>query len=97
MNVDPALILIGAILPLIVAIAKQVGWPKEVNSVVALVVYIVAVVLYMLNHQIPFTVDAISQNAAVIFAIGFVAYKMFWDALGIDQKVTETTSVVKTP
>ncbi len=94
MSIDPAIILIGAILPLIVALAKQTGWDKRTNSVVAIIVYALAVFLYMVQHQIPFTLEAFSENAAAITSIGFVAYKMFWDALGIDAAVTEKTTVV---
>lgn len=94
MEIDPTIVLVGAILPLIVALCKQTGWDKRINSVVALVVYIIAVVLFMVQRQIPFTVEDISQNAAAIVGIGFVAYKMFWDALGVDAAVTEKTTVV---
>lgn len=94
METDPTLVLIGAILPLIVALCKQAGWDKRTNSVVAFAVYVLAVILYMIQRQIPFTLEDISQNAGVIFASGFVAYKMFWDALGIDAAVTDKTSVV---
>lgn len=93
--VDPTIILIGAILPLITALFKQSGLTKEANSVIAIAVYVGACLLYMVQQQIPFTIEAFSQNAAAIFGIGFIAYKMVWDALGVDASLTAATSIRK--
>lgn len=93
-SLEPALLLLGVLMPPIVAIIKQSGWSKTVNSVVALVVYLIAVVIYMGYEQIPFTIEAVAQNATALIGVGFLAYKMFWDAIGADAAITEKTTVV---
>lgn len=81
MNVDPTLIFLGLLMPLIVAFAKQSGFSKTVNSIIALVVYVAACGLWLVQRNIPITLESLTTNAAALTIIGYTAYKMVWDAL----------------
>lgn len=110
-TVDPALAFLGIFMPAVVAFVKQSGFSKQVNSVIALAVYLLATVLYMNFRGLPLTLDSFSANAAVLTTIGLTAYKMFWDAVGpsggdtstqgaggrgsLDAIITDSTSLSK--
>lgn len=91
---DPVLVIIGLLLPLVVSVAKQTGWGDRTNSIVAIIVYIVAAGLWLVYNHVPITLEDITANAVVLTTIGLMAYKMFYKALGIDPVVTEKTSIV---
>jgi hypothetical protein len=94
---EPSLILLGLFLPLVVAIVKQAGWPAWVNSLAALIVYLVAGFLYLTIRDVPITFDSYIQNAVGVTAVGYVAYKMFWKALGIEPPIMQATSFIAPP
>ena len=79
---DPALVFLGLILPVVVAFCKQAGFSQQINSIIALLVYIAAAVIYMAYNHIDFTLESVTTNATVLTITGLTAYKMFWDAIG---------------
>ena len=81
-TLDPTLALLGLVMPPIVALIKQSGFSKQVNSIIALVVYAAATLLYMNFHGIPIDLNSFATNATVLTVVGLTAYKMFWSAIG---------------
>lgn len=101
-TLDPALIIIGFFMPVLVALIKQADFSQQVNNAIAFAVYIIAAVIWMLLQKIPLTLEAFAQNAAALTVVGLAAYKMFWDAIGtgdssIDKTLTSATSIVRPP
>lgn len=97
LELDPALVLLGLFMPPIVAIIKQSGFTNQVNSAIALIVYLVATVLWLWVRGEPITFASYTANAATLTVVGLTAYKMFWNGLGIDPPLTVATSIKKTP
>ena len=95
LELDPALVLLGLFMPPIVAIIKQSGFSQQINSAVALVVYLVATILWLWVRGEPISFASYTANAATLTVVGLTAYKMFWSGLGIDPVITEKTSVVR--
>ena len=97
LELDPVLVLLGLFMPPIVAVIKQSGFSQQVNSLIALVVYLVATILWLWIRNEPITFASYTANATTLTVVGLTAYKMFWGGLGIDPPLTEATSVKKAP
>ena len=83
---------LGLLAPLAIAVLKQSGFTKKENSLIALGVCLVVGVwdsFYFGN------VDPMDVAGTVfqVISTAFVTYKMFFSALGIDEWLTNATSV----
>lgn len=94
---DPALILVGLLMPPFVALIKQSGFSQQINAAIALVVYLAATIVYLWYQGIPITLDSYAANATALTVVGLAAYKMFWSGLGVDTPLTAKTSIKKAP
>lgn len=85
---------LGLLAPLVIAVLKQSGFTKAQNSLIALGVCLVAGIwdaLYFGNVE----PQAIAETVFQVISAAFVSYKMFFNALGIDEWLTDATSVKK--
>lgn len=97
-----AYLIASFLMPVIVMLIKQSGWPNSVNSIIALVVYVVTGVVAVLLSDVPITVENVAPLAAIAMVVGTAAYNLFWNAIGtgegagsLDARVTSATSVVR--
>lgn len=84
-------VLVAFFTPLVVALFKQAGWPTWVNSVVAIVVYVLFGLGAVLMAGDTFNLDNIVPAVTVFVTIGTVAYNAFWKNVG-EQSLTFATS-----
>lgn len=101
--VNPAYVIFAAISPLLIAFAKQAGWSRQVNALVALACYIVIGLLGMLLSGEPLTLENAVDLIAVVTVVGSAAYSLIWNNLGasadgdpsLDDRLTAATSVIR--
>lgn len=91
-NVEAAALIIGIVMPVILTLLKQVGWPPKVNFIIALVACAGAGVLTAWASGM-FTGTAVIVAIATIFSIAQVEYRLFFNDL--EAKLNEKTSIVK--
>jgi len=100
---NPAFLLFSAISPLLISFAKQSGWSRQVNALVALVCYVVVGLVAALLSGEPLTLENATALIAVATVVGSAAYHLVWDNLGasndlqlsLDDRLTEATSVIR--
>lgn len=93
--------------PVLVALVKQSGFSTQVNSLIALVVYVAVGVGAALVSDIPMTKENLGPLAVQAALVGTIAYQLFWSKLGtgsdanpgpsLDHRITNVTSLVKAP
>jgi hypothetical protein len=96
---------LDALIPIIVAIVKQSGFPSNWNALLAGAVYVVwtGVSLYTGVHGAgqPLTVDLFISTLVTAATTGFLSYQLFWSQLGggggLEQKLEHSTSVYQGP
>jgi hypothetical protein len=97
--------IIAFFIPLLVSLVKQAGFTKQVNATIALVVYVVAGIAYVVITAGPegYTVDAIIASITTATIVGTAAYNLFWSNLGVSEdgdtsleaRLMMTTSFIK--
>jgi hypothetical protein len=97
--------IIAFFIPLLVSLVKQAGFTRQVNSIIALVVYVVAGIAYVVVTAGPegWTPDAIIASVTVATLVGTAAYNMFWSNLGtateddtsLESRLMTATSFIK--
>lgn len=96
---------IAFFIPLIVSIVKQAGFTKQVNATIALLIYVVTGIVYVVVTAGPegYTVDSIIASITTATLVGTAAYNLFWSNLGVSQdgdlslenRLTMATSFIK--
>lgn len=94
MSQETVEVLVAFFAPLLVALFKQAGWPTWVNSVVAIIVYIVFGVGAVLMAGDTFDINNIIPAVTLFVTVGTVAYTAFWRNVG-ERSLVAKTSVVK--
>jgi len=100
---NAALVMFAAVLPLLIALVKQSKFSPQANAVIALLIYVVVGILGALLSGVEPTIENAVQFVTVVATVGTVAYKLFWENLGvtsegapsIEQRVQDSTSVFK--
>lgn len=79
--------LVSFFIPLLVAVVKQYGFSAQVNSVIALLVYVIAGMLHVVITVSPqgWTVDNLIASVATAVVVGTAAYNLFWTNLGVSR------------
>lgn len=96
---------LDALIPIIVALVKQSGFPKNWNALIAAAVYVVwtGVSLYLGIHGsgVPLTVELFITTFVGAATTGFISYQLIWSQLGgnggLEQKLEDATSIVQGP
>lgn len=83
--------------PLLASIAKQSGWPDNVNRLVAILIYLLWGAVVTLMDNPGGNPQAFIENFALTLTIGSVAYQRIWSAFGVDDQLEEWTSFKKAP
>lgn len=80
--------IIAFFVPVLVSLVKQARFSTQVNAFIALVVYIVAGIAYVVVTAGPegFTVDSIIASVTVATVVGTAAYNLFWSNLGVSEE-----------
>ena len=100
---NPAFLVFAAILPLLIAVIKQAGFPQQVNAIIAFAAYIVVGIAAAVLSDTPLTLENIVPLITIVTVVGTAAYNLVWNNLGksvpadpgLDAKLTSATSVVK--
>lgn len=96
-------LLAALILPLLVSLVKQSGFSTQVNSIIALVVYVIFGCLAVVFANLPLTMENAVPLIIVAAVAGRLAYSMFWSLIGgdengngsVEDRLTRATSLVK--
>jgi len=86
--------ILGLIAPLVIAVLKQSGFTKAQNSLIALGVCLAVGIADAWYFGTMDPMD-VTKTVFTVVSTAFVSYKMFFQALGIDDWLTEATSVKK--
>lgn len=104
MDVDFGQLWLGFIVPFIIMLVKQSGFDDRTNRLIAVACYVVwAVIVTVATTGLDFATDpsawiiALLNNFAATIVVGTVTYQLILKQFGIDDKITEVTSVVKSP
>lgn len=100
---NPALIIFSLILPLLISFVKQAGWNSSVNSLIALICYVVVGVAATVVSGEELNLENAVQLIGLVTVFGTVAYNLFWKNFGssteggasFEDRLTEATSFVK--
>lgn len=96
---------LDALIPIIVALVKQSGFPSNWNALLAGAVYVVwtGVSLYTGIHGSgqALSVELFISTLVTAATTGFLSYQLFWSQIGggggLEQKLEGATSVFKGP
>lgn len=90
--------LVGALLPMLVAVIQQHTWPTWVRSVAALVSSLVAAIptVYLQGPQ-DFTWSRWTTAALTILTVTLATYESFWKKTGVAPAIEAATSPTKPP
>ena len=83
-------LLLGAILPLLIAVIKRVNAPQWVNALIALVIYVIVGILAVVVSGKPIDINNLVPTIALFTAAGTVAYQLFWKNWG-DPQINQAT------
>lgn len=104
MDVDFGQLWLGFIVPFIIMLVKQSGFDDRTNRLIAVACYIVwAVIVTVATTGLNIGDDpsawivTLLNNFAATIVVGTVTYQLILKQFGIDDKITEVTSVVKSP
>lgn len=91
---EAAAIIVGIVMPLLITLVKQFGWPAKVNFIIALVSCAGAGVLTAWAFGL-FTGTAVIVAIATIFTVAQAEYRLFWQGTQTEELVNLKTSFVK--
>lgn len=96
-DLDPTLVvLVGAVLPLALAVIMQPTWPDNVRSLVAfLVIMAVGVGVAWLSDNMDR--DGILATCGAIWVMAQASYTHLWKQNGVTKAIEESTSRKPTP
>jgi len=93
---EAAAAIVGIVMPLLVAVVRQAGWPRQVNVAIALAACAGAGVLTAwASGQL--TGQAVVVSAAIVFGAAQVAYQAYWRDSRLLGAIDERTTVVRPP
>ena len=100
---NPAYVIFVAISPLLFALFKQSGFPRQTNALIALIGYVVVGFVGALLSGEPMTLENAVDFIAVATVVGSAAYALIWNNLGavndqalsLDQRLTAATSIIR--
>lgn len=90
---DPVLVVISLVLPLLVSFAKQSGWDDRINHAIALAVYILWAFGYTFYYNGFTDLKLFLVNFATTLVVGTVTYQMILKPFGIDDALTHATTL----
>lgn len=97
---DPTVFVLDALIPIIVALFKQSGFPSAWNNWIAIAIYAIwtAVSLALGIRAVdgPVTPEIFLSQFVLAATIGFASYNVFWKLVG-EKTLEHATSVVKGP
>jgi len=85
---------LGLLAPLLIAVLKQSGFSKAQNSLIALGVCLAVGIADAWYFRTLDPMD-VAKTVFTVVSVAFTTYKMVFQALGIDDWLTEATSVKK--
>lgn len=85
---------LGLLAPLVIAVLKQSGFTKAQNSLIALGVCFAVGVADAFYFGTVSPMD-VAKTVFMVVSTAFVTYKMFFQALGVDDWLTKKTSIKK--
>lgn len=96
---------LDALIPIIVALVKQSGFPSNWNALLAGAVYVVwtGVSLYLGVHGTgqPLSVELFISTLVTAATTGFLSYQLFWSQIGggggVEQALEHKTSFFQGP
>jgi hypothetical protein len=95
---------LALLVPFVIMLVKQTGFDDRINRLIAVGCYIIwAVIVTVGNVGLPgeTAIDqwiiALLNSFAATIAVGTTVYQLILKQFGIDDKVTELTSFVKSP
>jgi len=104
MDVDLGQLWLGFIVPFIIMLVKQSGFDDRTNRLIAVACYVVwAVVVTIATTGLAIGDDpaawiaTLLNNFAATIVVGTVTYQLILKQFGIDDAVTNATSLVKAP
>lgn len=98
---NPAIVLLSAVLPLLIAVIKQTNWSPQVNAMIAFAAYIIVGVIGTFIAGVTLTPETALEFIASVSLIGTVAYNLVWSNLGktnaegsesIEERIMAATS-----
>jgi hypothetical protein len=93
-NTAAIVALVGILMPIIIAIVKQVRWPWWANLIVAIIACgIAGVVTVWARGELTWQTAPIA--VAAVFIAAQATYNTFWASSGIETKINDLTSIVK--
>lgn len=96
---NPAFLIFSALAPMLIALVKQTGLPRQANALIAFASYIVVGIAGAFMSGEEFTAENAVTFIAVATTVGTVAYNLVWTNLGSDESVearlNDVTSIVK--
>jgi len=97
---NPIIILFSALLPLGISFVKQAGWTSSVNSLIALLCYIVVGIVAAIVSGEELSLENALAFITAVTVYGTVAYNLFWANFGpngesFEGRLEEVTSFVK--
>ena len=98
---NPAFLVFAAIAPMIIALVKQSGLPRQANAIIAVIGYIVVGVAgaFMAGEEL--TAENLVTFITVATVTGTAAYNLLWKNLGSDEdtsvehQLNVATSIIK--
>lgn len=83
-------LILGALLPLLIAVVKRFKAPDYINAAIAMVVYALAGILAVVVSGQPIDINNLVPTIAIFTGAGTVAYQLFWKNWG-DPQISEAT------
>ena len=84
---DQVILVVGFLMPLLIAVVKKDPYPAYVNALIALVAYVATAVVVTFVQTSTFKVDAFVTNFILVFGSGTVGYAALWKA-SLDPVIT---------
>ena len=97
---NPAFLVFAAIAPILIALIKQSGLPKQANALIAFGAYIVVGIAGAIVSGVELTAENALMFITIATTVGTVAYNLVWQNLGpaddpLEPRINAATSIVK--
>jgi hypothetical protein len=97
---NPAFLIFSALAPMLIALVKQSGLPKQANALIAFAAYIVVGIAGAFMSGEEFTAENAVVFITVATTVGTVAYNLVWQNLGseddpLEPRLNDVTSIIK--
>lgn len=101
--INPAFLVFSAIAPLLISLVKQQGFSNQINALIAFACYVVVGIAGVIVSGQPLVIENAVELVTLATVVGSAAYNLIWTNIGstddtpngLDEKLTNATSVVK--